>query len=221
MSGMSLRIKRFGLFFGLSAGLAACGSVDTAMRNAPLVDLAPIEAKQTAPVAVPDVNIVRVSVTVPESLTVSEANRYLPPEDIVWREDPMGDRREQVRVIVQAALEQGAAAVNGTRPAVLQVQMLRFHALTEKARYSVGGKHSIHFYMRVVDAETGAVIVPSRLIKTGLRAFGGKEAIEAVARGETQKVRITAYLAALIAEELRKPVPVAPQPEQLAEAMIQ
>ncbi len=183
-------------------GLSACASVDTTSRDAPI--RAPLTAgPDVAPAAMlADFKIVKISVNVPETLRVSEANRYYPSGDIVWREDPIGNRHEQVRAIVEAGLSKGASQMQGDRPAVMMVQVTRFHALTEKARYTVGGVHAIQFHMTVVDAETGETLVPTKFVKADFDALGGAAAVAAEARGVTQKVRITNHLAYVIQKEL-------------------
>lgn len=148
------------------------------------------------------VTVRSVNVTVPKSLKVSEANQYFPKGDIVWREDPVGDRYEQVRKIVSDAVTRGAAGLNGPVEIVLNVEVVKFHALSQKARYSVGGIHNLVFMISVTDAGTGEVLVEPRIWKSDLKAFGGQEAIEAEAAGQTQKVRISDHLALSIREEL-------------------
>lgn len=154
---------------------------------------------------VPKVTVDEVRVRVPRSLKVSERNSYLPRGDIVWREDPIGDRYVQVGTIVQDALTKGVAQLNGPVHVVLDVEVKRFHALTEKTRYSYGGVHSISFDMALLDPKTGQVLVPPRTVNADLEGFGGQQAIEAEARGLTQKVRISNYLAEVIRQELSSP----------------
>ncbi len=151
------------------------------------------------------VTVKSVSVYVPRSLKVSEANRYLPRGDIVWREDPIGDRHAQVQKIVQDALSQGVAGLNGPVEVNLAVNLVRFHALTEKARYTTGGVHSITFDLALVDPKTGELLTEPRQVRADLDAFGGQQAINAVAHGQTQKVRISNHLAEVIRQELSKP----------------
>ena len=151
------------------------------------------------------VHVTSVRVNVPRELKVSEANRYLPQGDIVWREDPRGDRYAQVQTIVQAAMDRGVVGLDGPVPVVLDVQVRKFHALTEKARYTTGGRHGIIFEMTVRHAETGTILVPLRRVRADLNAFGGQQALMAIAHGQTQKVRITDHLAAVIREELTQP----------------
>jgi hypothetical protein len=153
----------------------------------------------------PKVTVDSVRVRVPRSLTVSERNSYLPRGDIVWREDPIGDRHAQVAKIMQDALTKGVEPLDGPIHVVLDIEVNRFHALTEKTRYTYGGVHSISFDMALIDPKTGEVLVPPRTVNADLEGFGGKQALEAEARGLTQKVRISDYLAEVIRQELSNP----------------
>ncbi|SMX34464.1 DUF6778 family protein [Actibacterium lipolyticum] len=140
------------------------------------------------------VNVTRSAVVVPERLEVNHANTYFPNADIVWREDPFGDRRAQVKAIIENALAQGVATHKSGRRVAVEIQIERFHSLTEKTRYSVGGTHDIHFFITVRDARTGDVIAGPQFVTSELEAFGGDRALEAMSRGQTQKVRITEYM---------------------------
>jgi hypothetical protein len=204
MAHARTRILRPVLALAVALGLSACASVDTASRDAPIN--APLTATTdgapSSPILMSNFKVVQVSVNVPQSLKVSEANRYYPMSDIVWREDPIGDRHAQVKAIVEAGLMKGTEPLQGDREVILKVMVTRFHALTEKARYTIGGVHAIQFYMEVVDAQTGEVLVPSKFVKADFNALGGAAAIESEARGVTQKVRITAHLASVIQQEL-------------------
>lgn len=168
------------------AGLAsACASFDD-------------PATQSVPApALRDYNVTGLNVTVPDSLVVSEANAYYPGADIVWRGDPLGNRYEQVEAIFDTAFTAGLSGVEGSRDVLVDVEVQRFHALTEKARYTVGGVHSITFFVTVLDEETGTIIEGPRRIKADLNALGGQTALDAERRGETQKVRITQHLTAV------------------------
>ena len=198
----------------VSLGLmvSACASVDVPSRNLPF------EATPDAAVQVPEgyeslpqidplpaLRVCSVTVEVPRTLTVSEANSYLPKGDIVWREDPFGDRYVQVQAIVQRAMEAGSASLEGPIDAALHVEVQRFHALTQKARYTTGGIHAITFKMRLTDPATGTLLRPEKVVEADLKAFGGARALEAMTRGQTQKVRITGHLASVIRQELTKP----------------
>ncbi|MDZ7711415.1 MAG: DUF6778 family protein [Roseovarius sp.] len=191
-----MRLARLTAALMLGVGLSACASVDTATRNAPL------EMPALQPAALPlDVREVRVSV--PRELRVSEANRYLPGGDIVWREDAPGDRHAQVGAILQEALERGVSEMpEGAVPVVLDVELTKFHALSEKARYTIGGVHAIQFTYTLRDAGTGAALTPPKFVKADFKALGGQAAITAERQGITQRVRITGHLASVIRQEL-------------------
>ncbi len=148
--------------------------------------------------------VVDVKVAVPENLIVSEANLYLPQADIVWREDPLGDRKAQVSKIIETALRAGTAQIQGEREVIMSVRLKMFHALTEKARNSVGGKHNVQFDYVLLDANTGQPVSEVKSVNASLNAYGGRRAYEAMHRGETQKVRITRHVANVIYRELNR-----------------
>lgn len=147
-------------------------------------------------------NVQTVNVTVPAHLQVSEANRYYPPGDIVWRGDPPGDRHMQVKSIFETAATRGTADLRSGQSVIVDIEVERFHGLTEKTRYTVGGVHSIRFNMALRDAETGHALGAPQTIKADLKGYGGKRAIEADRQGLTQKVRVTNHLSAVIAAHL-------------------
>lgn len=179
----------------LVLGMAACGAVPTATRNQPL-------EQSLATPSSPEYSVRNVNVAVPTSLSVSEANAYYPIADIVWRGDSYGDRYQQVANIVRDASVLGASQLRGPRLVNLNIEVQRFHSLTERTRYSFGGTHSIHFVLTVSDAETGEVIDGPRNVDASLDAWGGARAIRAEREGYTQKVRITNHVAAVIQREL-------------------
>ncbi len=181
-----------------AVSLSACASVETVSRSAP----------QTAPAVQPTsaaLNIQAINVDVPYTLRVSEANLYYPGGDIVWREDPAGDRHQQVKAIFEAGLQKAAASAQGTVPVVVDIEVTRFHALTEKARYTTGGVHAVQFKMRLLNPETGVAYTESREIQADFKAFGGARALAAERNGLTQKVRITNRIAEVVAQELANP----------------
>ncbi|MEM8592853.1 MAG: DUF6778 family protein [Pseudomonadota bacterium] len=182
--------------------LGACSTFDPATRSAPL------EVPSFQSVA-PSFDVTELRIAVPKELRVSEANLFYPIADIVWRGDPIGDRHKQVLDIFATSFQAGTDRLEGVQPVTVDVEVKRFHSITEKARYTVGGVHSIRFDMTVRDAITGEVIVPTREIKADLSALGGRAAIAAEASGQTQKARITQHLTHLIQQELSRPL-VAP-----------
>jgi hypothetical protein len=201
------------MMLGMGALVSACATTDTATRNARF-DPVPAQTSQIAPQqfsAAAATNfssafkVEQINVLVPQTLKVSERNRYYPGGDIVWREDPIGDRHAQVKAIFDAGLTKGTTAMAGDAAIRLDVKVMRFHALTEKARYTTGGVHSITFALWVRDAKTGVALSEPRLVQADLDAFGGQQAINAEARGQTQKVRITDHLAEVIRQELSNP----------------
>ena len=186
-----------------AAGLAACADTNLVSRNAspnaPLLNAAP-EAVQT-----PSYNVTALNVVVPETLKVSEANSFYPGADIVWRGDPFGNRHQQIKAMFEAGMGKGIARLNGGTDVIVDIVVQRFHSVTERTRYTVGGVHSIRFAMTIRDAATGAVLEPTRVIEADLNAFGGLAAVRAEAIGQTQKVRITEHLEKVILHELTKP----------------
>ncbi len=202
-------MKKFGLIVALMTGftLSACASVPT---DNPTRSAAPQLPEQQLSVPVTQAqgafDIQSVRVDVPRTLEVSEANRYYPGGDIVWREDPPGNRHAQVQKIVQDAMLMGVRGLEGGQvPAMLDIQVTRFHALTEKARYTVGGVHALQFVMILRDPETGAALSEPKFVKADFKAFGGQQAVAAERAGQTQKVRITNHLAGVIQQELTSP----------------
>jgi hypothetical protein len=142
-----------------------------------------------------------VRVEVPRTLTVSEAKSLLPKADIVWREDPLGDRHAQVDTIMTDAVRRGASGLKGSRPVVIDVTVSRFHALTFEAeqRGPNWGVHNIQFSAQVSDARTGEVLVPATVIRAELPALSGQQMREARQKGVTQKSMITNHVAKTVA----------------------
>jgi hypothetical protein len=173
------------------ATLAACvggGSFRT--------DYEPLPATTSAGWRLADVRV-----SVPETLVVSEQKSLLPSADIVWREDPLGDRRAQVATIMRNAIQRGASGLRGSRRVYIDVTVSRFHALTFEAetRLSNAGVHNIDFTAQVVDAATGAVLAGPTAIRAELPALSGEEMRAARRRGETQKSQISAHVARTVA----------------------
>lgn len=142
-----------------------------------------------------------VTVSVPDELTVSEALTYIPRADIVWREDPPGDRKAQISAVLRNAIQRGASGLRGPRPVRLVVTVNRFHALTfeaEATNYN-GGVHNLDFNVAVLDARTGAELVAPMRIEADVPAFSGAEAVQRRLNGETQRSVITNHVSATIA----------------------
>lgn len=159
--------------------------------------------------------VTSVQVTAPRTLSVSEARSYLPKADIVWREDPAGNRYEQVEKIVADAARQGVAGLRGPRPVVLQVTLSRFHAMTFEAESIsfAAGVHDIEFTAQVVDARSGAVLAGPTYIEASFPAKTGGAMAQARAQGDSQKKQITRHLRAVFAGWLG----IGPDPRQTFE----
>lgn len=188
------------LLAALVLGLAACSTPHTAdpsvSRSEPLdTPLLAVGPQMTF-------NVAKVRVAVPNSLVVSEANVYYPTADIVWHGEGYGQRHQQVKAIFEAAMAHGVQNLHGNRAVIVDVEVKRFHSLTQRARYTVGGVHSIKFVMTLRDEKTGALIGKPQMINADLKAFGGKKAVANERLGLTQKVRIMSHLASLIEKEV-------------------
>lgn len=151
-------------------------------------------------------DIQAVTVSVPQSLTTSEANSFHPNVEIVWRGDAPGERHAQVKAIFEAAVAKGTATMHAGPKVVVDIEVTRFHCLTEKTRFTVGGVHNMRFMLTVRDAASGVVIQGPRLINADVKASGGARAIAEDAAGQTQKVVVTERLAEVIRRELSVPV---------------
>ncbi|MEM1351166.1 MAG: DUF6778 family protein [Pseudomonadota bacterium] len=143
-----------------------------------------------------------VNVSVPKTLLISEANSYYPRGDIVWRGDPPGNRHDQIKAIFETAAARAAKRLPGDQAVIVDIEVERFHALTEKTRYTVGGVHSIRFKLSLRDAETGVSLGSPQTVKADLKGYGGQRALDADRQGLTQKVRITDHLASVIFAQL-------------------
>lgn len=150
-----------------------------------------------APYAVTTVNI-----SVPRTLRVSEADELYPSADIVWRGDLAGDRHAQVGAVIGDAVTLGTRDLTRGRPTAVDITVVRFHALTEKARYFVGGVYSIRFQLTIRDALTGAVIDGPRLVNADIPAWGGRRALSDDIAGRGQRTMIVEALARTIRDEL-------------------
>lgn len=174
------------LIIAAALTLSACASPSQVTRNAPFEDPIP-----SIEVPMQDWSIVDVQVVVPRSLTVSEANSIKPIADIVWRGDPVGDRYLQIEELMRSALLPVLRPRDGAQtPAIVMLEVERFHAVTERARYTIGGAHEIEFVLTVRHAETGALLSGPRSVDLTFRADGGRQALEAEARGITQRVSV-------------------------------
>ncbi|CUH77561.1 DUF6778 family protein [Tropicibacter naphthalenivorans] len=219
-----MTLARIAATLGLMAALSACGGTPVT-RNVPYEALPPVaqleapegyrqasvttdtiegQAVPDRPAALAPVQISTYSIKIPQELTVSEANLYHPMSDIVWREDPRGNRKAQVGAILQEAMERSRGTLKGGQEVQVDLTLRRFHSLSEKARYTIGGMQTIFFDLRVSDVKTGAVVM-DRLVKVNFKGFGGRKALDAEAQGITQRKRILHHVSRAITAELTLP----------------
>lgn len=198
-------MKRRVIAFLLLAGLSACGSglpiLDpTAAGQAPPTD-ASVTPEQSEAIALA---VASVEVIVPRALVVSEKDTFVPSADIVWRGDPPGDRHQQVAEIFLAAAKVvsgeaepvAEAPVVAAEPAaapgvILSIEVTRFHALTEKARFNTGGNYAMRYILTLRDAATGEVLAGPRKVNGDVRATGRARALADELAGRTEKVVVS------------------------------
>lgn len=150
-----------------------------------------------------DWRISAVDVTVPRTLVVSEEEIFLPRADIVWREDPPGDRYDQVAAILKAAIARGAKGLKGTRPVRLEATVTRFHAMTFTAETQApAGVHDVEFDIVARDARTGEILAGPEHIEASFPALTGAAMARARLAGQTQKSQISDHVARTIASWL-------------------
>lgn len=137
-----------------------------------------------------------------EGLTVSEDESFYPTADVVWRGDPLGPRIPQIAAMFAEAAARNRRVVNGTLPVTVDVTLVRFHGVTNRTRYTVGGVYNVVFDMTVRNATTGDVIEPTRRVVGNLDAPGGTRATVLESEGQTQKVRVTDFLTSLLRSQL-------------------
>jgi len=210
-----MNLLRLPLSLLMALGLAACAGPQPASRGMAQPEpglslLAPADVSADIPAGVvvmqPKYRVAEVRVSVPRSLTASEANTFHPNADIVWRGDPRGDRHVQVTQLFNAALIEGTAGMAAGPEVVVEVVVTRFHCLTEKTRYTVGGVHSMKFDLTVRDKATGAILEGPRPVVADVKASGGAAAIAEDQAGRTQKVVVIERLSEVIRRELSAPV---------------
>ena len=195
--------------------LAGCMAPDTVTRAttsaATLETGAPAAGGAGPMVLQGQYDVAEVNILVPAALRVSEANSYHPNADIVWRGEPLGDRHAQVKAIFDTAAAAATAQMSDGRKVAVDIEITYFHCLTEKARYTVGGVHSMKFLLTVRDIETGAILQGPRKVVADVKAAGGQKAIAEDEAGRTQKVVVTEHLVEVIRRELSVPVAVVPE----------
>jgi hypothetical protein len=198
---------------GLALALSACVSSEPASRSMS-GDALTLASRGSG--SIPETGSVRVmaaqydvadvQVTVPRELRVSEANTFYPMADIVWRGDALGDRHVQIASIFNDAAQRATGGMNTGRTVAVQIELVRFHGVTEKTRYTVGGTHNMVFDLTVRDAASGAVLDGPRRVVADAKAAGGQAAIAEEQAGRTQRVVVTEKLVEVLRRELSAPV---------------
>ena len=220
LKGISMKLFRFIPALLMAASVSACMQPETPSRNltAPAgavtsggtSSMPSVAASGAQVVLQSQYSIAAINVVVPRRLKASEANTFRPNADIVWRGEAPGDRHAQVAAIFNAAMAKGTAAMVSGRAVSLDIEVTRFHCLTEKTRFTVGGVHSMHFLMTVRDAASGEIIHPARLVVADVKAAGGSRALSEDNAGRTQMVVVQERLAEVIRRELSAPVAAIP-----------
>lgn len=208
-----MKAVRIILALGLALGLSACGGTDLASRNAPLhtSDLPQAQpSAQRRVVLSSQYNVTEIRITVPRTLKVSEANLFYPNADIVWRGEPLGDRHMQVHSIFTDAFGMGTAQMKSGPEVIVEAEVKRFHGVTEKTRYTVGGVFNMEFVLTVRSAKTGEVLDGPRFVEANAKASGGSAAIEEEQAGRTQRVVVIETLRAKIKQELSQKYEMTP-----------
>ncbi len=137
-----------------------------------------------------------ISVNVPDDRTVSEANTLAPDAHIVWREEPLGDRRAQVRAIVQEGITRPFRELRGSRGIHVRAQVIHFHAVTPRAvSVAPAAVHNVRYALQIFDAQTREPLTETSNISADLDAFVGASAVTAALQGQTQRVRIVDHIA--------------------------
>lgn len=154
---------------------------------------------QLSPAETRNWRVAEVDVNVPETLTTSEENSYVPNFDIVWHGDPAGDRREQAAAILREGITRGAQGLRGRERVRIVATLVQFHGITPIVRQNLqsSGVHNIQYQIQVFDLRTGQPLTESQLIKADLPALVGQAGDEADEQGLTQHVQVVNHIAAV------------------------
>ena len=193
-----MRLLKFTVCMCVLAFVAGCMKTDQVTRN----------AAPEAGILAPDAPVLRsyevrdVRISVPDTLTVSEDNSIKPRADIVWRGDAFGNRHEQITALFENAAAQGAEKLQGQIPVVVDIQMTKFHGLTQRTRYNFGGDYDMQFVLTVIHAVTGEIIEGPRSVRRILDNPSGEEVLAMEMRGITEKIFVNSYLVSMLENEL-------------------
>ncbi|MEO1549148.1 MAG: DUF6778 family protein [Pseudomonadota bacterium] len=190
----ALQFGALGAVMGLAACVGATSNGQIGSESVPFLE--PIQAQAAE---VDSWTLGTLTLIVPEELRVStNPNAQFPREEIVWWGDPEGDRREQVRDIMNRSLLAALDTLDGSKPVDVTVRLSLFHAVTPRARRNVlFAWHDVSYAVDVRDARSGALLASIPKIDADIEAFRGEQAEQAVARGQTQRVRISQRIASV------------------------
>lgn len=194
----AMMIKTAGAALALSVALAGCSGVGVVLSPDNQV------TRQDGGLNVADrydYHLSSLNFALSPDLTVSESDSLYPNADIVWRGDPPGDRGQQIGALFQEAAARADAGITGSQHIVADVTLVRFHGLTERTRYSVGGIYDVVFDLTVRDA-AGNVIEGPRRVEAQLAGPGGQAALELERSGLTERVRVVDFLSQVLVSEL-------------------
>jgi hypothetical protein len=170
--------------------LASCGALGMQQKSAP------------RPVMERSYDIEGFQFQATPGLSVSEDESFYPGADIVWRGDPTGPRIAQIEAMFKTAVARNQPVMAGNVPITVTVNLVRFHGVTKRTRYTVGGVYNIIFDLAVINARTGEVIEPPRRVVADLDAPGGATAVQLEDSGQTEKVRVVDFLTAVLRRQL-------------------
>jgi hypothetical protein len=182
----------------LTLALGACGGTFATTYKEP----APAAARSAWRVS-------EVRIVIPEGLTTTEQNSFIPSADVIWHGDQPGNRPAQAAAIIREGVEQGFAGMTGSQNVVATVTLRRFHSLTPKAYFQAPagtGVHSVAFDLTVTDRRTGAVLAGPERIEADMPAAvaaAGGQPLDRLPAAEWKKV-ISGHVAATIRSWLGK-----------------
>jgi hypothetical protein len=162
----------------------------------------PLMATRTAPNVIRSYDLVAFTFYAPDDIRVSESQEFYPFGDVVWRGDPIGPRVPQIAAMFETAANRSQTTLTGDVPVAVDAALVRFHGVTDRTRYSIGGVYNIAFDLTILDARTGAILEPTRRVVANLDAPGGARAVALEQSGQTQKVRVTDFLTSVLQTEL-------------------
>lgn len=195
-----MKVLRYAKLACVGVSVAGCMQSETASRNitfdGPLLTAESVEMRPQS------YRLTDVRVNVPQNLVVSEANSIKPRADIVWRGDIGLDRHNQIKRLVEEAAARGVETSEGELPVIAEIELEKFHGLTQYTRYRFNGDYDIHFSLTLRDALSGEVLEGPRQVEFSIDSPGPRAVTAAEARGYTERMFVLDNLSPMIAAEL-------------------